>query len=152
MSGFSREIIGWSRDGSKDVRLWNCDVLCSKMVKQNQATPNNLNSISQAYSTDIVFFQKQEKVSVRVPNDLKCYENRDLTCTHRGRSPLQNLNLAGIWGNITLFNHYLSRANHQQTQKIIYFNMSFCIKKSMHLQNFIIFSILLDVSARADFS
>ena len=95
---------------------------------------------------------------VRVPNDLKCYENHDFTClgagTHHGRSPLQNLNLAGklIWGNITLFNHYLSRANHQQTQKIIDFNMSFCIKKSMHLQNVIIFSILLDVSARAGFS
>ena len=29
--------------------------------------------------------------------------------------------------NITLFNHYLSRVNHQQTQKIIDFNMSFCI-------------------------
>ena len=94
---------------------------------------STVSGIGRARSTDIVFFQKQEKVFVRVPNDLKCYENRDFTClgtgTHHGRSPLQNLNLAGklIWGNITLFNHYLSRANHQQTQKIIDFNMSFCI-------------------------
>ena len=35
-------------------------------------------------TTDIVFFQKQEKVFVRVPNELKCYENRDFTClNHR---------------------------------------------------------------------
>ena len=70
----------------------------------------NVSGIGCACTSPIVFFQKQEKVFVRVPNDLKCYENRDFTClsagTHHGRSPLQNLNLAGklIWGNITLFN------------------------------------------------
>ena len=45
---------------------------------------STVSGIGRARSTDIVFFQKQEKVSVRVPNDLKCYENRDLTClNHR---------------------------------------------------------------------
>ena len=44
----------------------------------------NVSSIGRAPSPDIVLFQKQDKVSVRVPNDLKCYENRDLTClNHR---------------------------------------------------------------------
>ena len=44
----------------------------------------NVSSIGRAPSTDIVLFQKQDKVSVRVPNDLKCYENHDLTClNHR---------------------------------------------------------------------
>ena len=44
----------------------------------------NVSGIGRAPTSLIVFFQKQEKVFVRVPNDLKCYENRDLTClNHR---------------------------------------------------------------------
>ena len=44
----------------------------------------NVSGIGCAPTSLIVFFQKQEKVFVRVPNDLKCYENRDLTClNHR---------------------------------------------------------------------
>ena len=44
----------------------------------------NVSGIGRARTSLIVFFQKQEKVFVRVPNDLKCYENRDLTClNHR---------------------------------------------------------------------
>ena len=44
----------------------------------------NVSGIGCARTSLIVFFQKQEKVFVRVPNDLKCYENRDLTClNHR---------------------------------------------------------------------
>ena len=40
-------------------------------------------------STDIVFFQKQEKVFVRVPNNLKCNENRNFTCTGNHRFVLK---------------------------------------------------------------
>ena len=44
----------------------------------------NVSGIGRAPTSLIVFFQKQGKVFVRVPNDLKCYENRDLTClNHR---------------------------------------------------------------------
>ena len=44
----------------------------------------NVSGIGRAPTGLIVFFQKQGKVFVRVPNDLKCYENRDLTClNHR---------------------------------------------------------------------
>ena len=44
----------------------------------------NVSSIGRAPTSLIVFFQKHGKVFVRVPNDLKCYENRDLTClNHR---------------------------------------------------------------------
>ena len=39
----------------------------------------NVSGIGRAPTSLIVFFQKQEKVFVRVPNDLKCYENRDFT-------------------------------------------------------------------------
>ena len=40
MSEFSHEIIGWSRDGSKEVRFRNCHVLCSKMTTYLEAIPS----------------------------------------------------------------------------------------------------------------
>ena len=62
------------------------DAKNSRWVKEGRSKVSflNVSGIGRAPSTDIVFFQKQEKVFVRVPNDLKCYENRDLTClNHR---------------------------------------------------------------------
>ena len=62
------------------------DAKNSRWVKGGRSKNSflNVSGIGCARTSLIVFFQKQEKVFVRVPNDLKCYENRDLTClNHR---------------------------------------------------------------------
>ena len=62
------------------------DAKNSRWVKGERSKKQffELSGIRRAPTSLIIFFQKQEKVFVRVPNDLRCYENRDLTClNHR---------------------------------------------------------------------
>ena len=50
VSEFSREIIGWSRDGSKEVRFGNCHILCSKMATYLEAIPSIRYSLATVYT------------------------------------------------------------------------------------------------------
>ena len=112
----------------------------------------NVSWIWRVPSTDIVFFQKQEKVFVRVPNDLKCYENRDLTCLNHRLVPQCSKKTAGEREREREWIHVcIQRTTKHWLSQLMFLQNNAERERCSTKFNFHFFTNFLDVSTRADF-